>query len=284
MAIKVGIICDLEYSKCFNLKQFYYALSALYGQIKIVKSTSDLEGLELLFIGDDHYPGHAEIFTKPGFIERCNALDIKVIVFSPERLLDSFFPHNVEKYNTIKRFKNLIHYTSDVDDCEKLGTKLHRMLFSKAFKSFIDVDINKKKDAIVFVGNIKNKCYSERKEILNKINNFIPVKIIPTSSISYREYLSILAEYRFVFSPIGNANFFTFRFYEALLVKSIPIHQVRKNTLRYYDIESNYKDCIYFESLKGLPEKIKSFEFQHSHSEFWFEDYLNKILTEDKLL
>ena len=96
--------------------------------------------------------------------------------------------------------------------------------------------------------------------------------------------METLAKYRFVFYPIGNGNFLAFRFYEILLAKSIPICQVRKNTLKYYDIEAKFDDCIFFEQVEELPEKIQNFTLQHSSSELWAEDYLGKILKRDGLL
>jgi len=284
MGLRAGLICHIDYFRCYNLKQYYYALSNLYSSLKIVNDVYDLTDIDILFIGDDHHKEHIDIFSKPGFVERCNELNIRVVVMTSERIFDSYFPQNIEKYNFIKRFKNLTHYTSDVDDCKQLGTKLHRTLFSKNFKNVININIESKKDEIVFIGNINSKSYFERREILNKINNFIPVKIIKPSDCSYLDYLRLLAQYRFIFSPIGNGNSFTFRFYESLLVNSIPIHQVRKNTLELYDCEAKFGNCIFFENINELPEKIKNFKLKYSNNNIWFEDYLKELLTKDGLL
>ena len=96
--------------------------------------------------------------------------------------------------------------------------------------------------------------------------------------------MQTIARYRFVLSPIGNGNTFPMRFYEVLLVKSIPIHQIRENTLKYYDIEAEYDDCIYFKEPEELQDKIKESTLLTSHNEFWLEDYIKKLLTEDGLL
>jgi len=274
--MKVGIICDLEYSKCHNIRQFYFALTNLYGVLRVVKSKEDLEGIDTLFIGDSHYPEHRTVFMQEGFIDTCNANKIKVVVFITERIFDSFFAHNPQRYADIKQFKYLVHFTVDVDDCEKLGTKLHRSLFSRFYKDFIEVP--EKLNKVVFIGKVNGECYSERKHTLKEISKQIEIDIIPPKFESWRDYMNTLAKYRFVFSPIGNANAFNFRFYEALLVKAIPIHQVRINTLKYYDIEAGFGDCIYFETIKDLPFKIKNCNLAQSYSEFWFEDYLKTIL------
>jgi hypothetical protein len=278
----VGIVCDINYSWCFNLKQYYYAVKSLYKDVKIVDNISDLDGIELLFIGDDHTVTHKKVITQTGFVEKCNANDIKVVVMTSERIFDSFFPWNVDNYNFIKRFRNLYHYTGDVDDCIKLGTKLNRTVFSKHFKDYVITD--NKKDEIVFIGHANSKCYNERMDILDQIKKLIPVTIISPTMNSWDEYIKTLSQYRFVLSPIGNGNIFTFRFYEALLVHSIPIHQVKENTLKYYDIEAKFNDCIYFQSPDEIVSKIKDYPWDRSHSELWFEDVLGNLLREDGLL
>jgi hypothetical protein len=284
MELKAGIICHLNYFRCYNLKQYYYTITNLYEGCKIVLSKDDLMGLDILFIGDDHHQEHVDIFTQPGFVERCNELDIKVVVMTSERIVDSFFPKNIEKYEFIKRFKNLYHYTSDVDDCKKLGTKLHRTLFSNCFSNWVESNIGNKIDRAIFIGNTTSGCYQERKEILKSIHTVIPVDIFQTSLCTYREYLEKISKYRFIFSPIGNGNSFTLRFYEALLIKSIPIHQVRNNTLELYDQEAKFDDCIFFEKIDELPEKIKNFKLKNSLNNIWFEDYLKELLTKDALI
>ena len=280
MQQRIGIVCDMDYSWCFNLKQYYHVIKSLYGSLKIVSGCDDLDDIDLLFIGDDHTVSHKKVITQKGFVEKCNEKDIRVVVFTSERIFDSFFPWNVDNYNFIKRFDNLYHYTADVDDCKKLGTKLHRLTFSKYYKDFIEP--KEKKDAVVFIGHVNTNCYQERMGVINKIKEFMPVDIIPPTMNKWETYLNALAGYRFVLSPIGNGNIFTFRFYEALLVHSIPIHQVRENTLEYYDIESKFTDCIYFKK----PEELRDMNclVNQSSSEIWSEDYLEQVLKEDGLL
>jgi hypothetical protein len=278
----VGIVCDMDYSWCFNLRQYYHAVKLLYKDITIISHVSDLDGVSLLFIGDDHTVTHKKIITQPGFVEKCNANDIKVVVMTSERILDSFFPWNIDNYSFIKRFKNLYHYTGDVDDCIKLGTKLIRNSFSKYFKNYVaDSD---KKDEIVFIGHANARCYQDRVVMLDELKKMIPVTFISPTMNSWDKYIKTLSQYRFVLSPIGNGNIFTFRFYEALLVHSIPIHQVRKNTLQYYDIESRFEDCIFFQKPGEVPEKLSNFKTKIASSEIWLEDVLEKLLKEDGLL
>jgi len=281
---KIGIICNLIWDRCFNLKQYYYTITSLYGEVKLINTCEDLDGIEILFIGDDHHCGHKKVLTQSGFVDKCNADGIKVVVFTSERIFDSFFAWNVDNYNYIKKFKNLYHYTMDVDDCILLGTKLHRNPFSKLFKNFIDVDVNNKVDKAVFIGRTDFNCYEERKIVIDTINKIMPIDIIPSTIGSYKKYLETLSKYRFVFCPIGNGNFLTIRFYECLLVKSIPIYQVRKNTLQYFDIEAKFDDCIFFQNVDEVPDKVQNCALKYSHNEFWAEDYFGKVLKEAGLL
>jgi hypothetical protein len=96
--------------------------------------------------------------------------------------------------------------------------------------------------------------------------------------------MKTIAGYRFVLSPIGNGNFFTMRFYETLAVGSIPVHQIRNNTLQYYDLEAKFDDCIYFEEPLELKEKIYNFTPLVSHNKLWMEDNVEMLLKKDGLL
>jgi len=285
---KIGLICNLSWERCYNLKQYYHVVKSLYGSVKLINTCEDLDGVDLLFVGDDHHYAHKKVLDLPGFVDKCNANKIKVVVLTAERIFDSSFSCNIDKFKHVRKFNYLYQYMMDADDCELLGTTLHRNLFSKEFKNFIDVDANDKLDEIVFIGSADPKmyggCYKERADEIIAFQKLMPLKVIPPTIKTWKEYMETLAKYRFVFHPIGNGNFLAFRFYEALLVKSIPIHQVRKNTLKYYDIEAKFDDCIFFEHVDELPEKIQNFTLQYSHSELWFEDYLGEILKKDGLL
>jgi hypothetical protein len=101
---------------------------------------------------------------------------------------------------------------------------------------------------------------------------------------TWEKYMRMLSHHRFVFSPIGNGNFFTMRFYEALAVQSIPIHQVRNDTLEYYDLEAQFEDCIFFEDPREVADKVKNFKHKKSHNMIWMEDWMKVLLTDDNLL
>jgi len=285
---KVGIVCDIAWSRCDNLKQYYHYIKNLYKGVKLVNNCEDLDGLDILFVGDDHHPAHTDVITQLGFVEKCNVNKIEVVIFTSERIFDSFFDLNIGKFKHVKRFVNLHLYTMDVDDCELLGTKLHRSLFSKHYKDYVKVDMNNKIDEIVFIGSMDPKmfrgCYKKRTDEIIELQKLMPIKIIPSTIKLWKDYIETLAKYRFVFYPAPNGNFLSFRFYETLLIKSIPVCHVEENTLKYYDIEAKFDDCIFYKDVAEIPEKIKNCTLKHSYNELWAEDYLGKVLKEDNLL
>jgi len=285
---KVGIVCNMSWNRCFNLKQYYHSIKNLYGEVQLVNTCEDLEGLDILFCGDDHHYAHTAIITQPGFVEKCNTDKIKVVIFTAEKIFDAFFDTNITKFKFVKRFNNLLLHTMDADDCELLGTRLHRPLFSKDYKDYITVDIDNKIDEIVFIGQANPKlfggCYKERDIELKALQKLLPITIIPNTIELWKDYMETLAKYRFVLYPAANGNFLGFRFYETLLAKAIPVCRVWKNTLKYYDIEAKFDDCIFYEDVAELPEKIKNCTLKHSHSELWAEDHLGKVLKADGVL
>lgn len=271
----IGIICDLDYSRHILFKNYYFAIQNLYSTVKLVETIEDLNGIDMLFIGDDHYRIHKAILWQEGFIDKCNSDNIKVVVFTTERIFNSAFSWNEDNYRKLMTIKSLYHYTSDVDDCIKLGVKLNRMLISKHFKKVE----SEKLDQIVFIGSKENDSYKERRDCIKIVD-----PIIIESIDTWENYINTIARYRFVFCPSGNNNAFTMRFYECLLVGSIPVQQVKENTLNLYNIEAGFKNCLYFQNPEEVSDKIKNCIFTNSDINFWLEDYLQVILTEDGLL
>lgn len=280
------MICDLSFSRHRQFRNYYHALESLYGDVRIVTSVEGLTGLDILFIGDDHFYNHKPILTASGFVEQCNLLGIEVVVFTSEKMFGSAFPWNEDNYKFLQSIRLLHHFAYDVDDCEKAGLKLHRLAMSKYYKNCVDVNVETKLDQIVFIGSTTctHDSYKERIDTLTKIQKLVPVDVIKPDIEYWEDYMKVLSKYRFVLSPLGNANTLVTRFYETLLVKSIPIQQVKDNTLKWYDIEARFRDCIFFKNPEELPEKINNCTLQQSSSEIWIEDYFEKILTEKGLL
>jgi len=280
---KVGIICDLMYKRHHLFQSYYHSVTHFYGPLKVVKTVPDLEGLEILFIGDDHYQVHKEVWQQNGFIRYCNIHKIKVVVLTNEKILNSFFPWNKDNLLRLKELDYLYHYTNDVDDCDLLGLKLNRQAMSKFFKPYINIPKNKK-DKVLFIGRTDCASYVERKEVIREVQKYLEMDIVSSTIPLWEDYLNLISEYKYVLSPIGNGNFFPMRFYEALAVKSIPIHQVRGNTLDLYNIESKFEDCIFFKNPAELKDKLRNFTSPDTRNELWMEDNLEVLLKLDNLL
>ena len=281
---KIGLICDLAFDKHMQFRNYYYALLALYEEVKLVKSVDDLPGLDILFVGAYAHGPHWEIVTdynihhKPLpyvggelFVKKCNDLNITLVLWSTEVVVeDTSYSHIITPtYNILSKCNSFYHYAYDVNDCKKLGSRLHKLAMSKHYKNCINNNIDNKKDEIVFIGS----AYKHRKPLLDYIAENYPFAIYESKISDWEDYLRVMAQYRFVLSPLGDANGFVTRFYEILLIQSIPIHQVRKDTLQYYTTEAGFEDCIFFEKPEVLPEKIENFKLMHSQSEIWLEDY-----------
>jgi len=278
----VGIICDLNFTRHHLFKSYFNAILNIYSDVTLVDNLHDLEEVDdILFIGDDHYAPHKKVWMNQPFIDYCNEHHIHVVALTNERILDSFFPWNKEILEWLHKFKLLTHYVNDVDDAKKLGLKINRTAMSRSIP--FERNDGARIDKAVFVGNTKCKSYSERVGILKQVQKFLPLDIV-SDIPSWSDYMNLIGCYRFVFSPIGNGNFFPMRFYEALAVGSIPLHQVRHDTLDYYKIEKGFDDCIFFETLDELEAKLKNFTLWHSHNVIWMEDNLIPLLKEDKLL
>ena len=275
----------MDFVKHCQFKNYYYALTYLYVTIKQINTPHDLDGIEMLFIGDNFYSKHKAILNQKGFIETCNNNRIRVVIFVSEKIVTEIFPEaELEFYLLLNKINDLHCYTYDIDDCAKYGTKLHRLCMSRHYKDSIDPNLQGKSDKIIFLGSKDGEFYKDRRNTIFQMMDIMDVDVIKPNGRTWEAYMSILSSYRFVLSPMGNANALVTRFYETLLVRSIPVQQLKNNTLNYYDIESGFNDCIYFQDVKELPDKIKNFSLEHSYSEIWLEDYLSKLLKEDGLL
>ena len=275
--LNVGTICDLSFSRHPQFKSYFYALEKMFGSVKLVNGKSDLLGIDILVVGDDHYEPHRNILQSTGFIECCNTLGIKVVVLTTEATLNSRFPWDIKTLDYLSQINMLYHFTADVDDCIALGIKVHRISISCNYENIYSY--SDKKNKAVFIGSMGTH-YEERKATLEFLNKAINIDIIRAGVPTWMDYMKILSQYRFVLSPIGCGNFLPTRFYEALAVGSIPIQQVRNNTLDYYDIEKGFDDCIFFENPSEVQQKIKECSLPVSHNRLWTEDNL-KIIFED---
>ena len=279
--MKVGIVCDLSFNIHIGIKNYFYAIKNIFNDVKLVNSVFDLDDIEILFIGNEHFVPHRKIWENVLFQKKCNLNNIKVVIFSCEKIHNSYFKHNIEIQERLNLFENLTQYAIDAEDISILNTKLLRGCLSK---NFINIEKNENKlDKCAFLGNVDCVSYSERKETIKQLENDIEI-VFPKKQENWEDYIKELSNYRFVFSPLGNANALNLKFYEILLAGSIPIQQVRDNTLSYYSIEKQFNDCIFFEKVDEIKEKINMCQFEKSKNNIWLEDQILSFLLEDKII
>lgn len=261
----------------------YHCINNLFSDVKIVSNESQLSDIEILFVADPFFGGHKFIWSNKNFINTCNNNNIKVIMFFGEKILNSVFHDTLHLFNVSHEYKNMIYYLWDVDDSKQLGREILRYCSSKHYKNIIPK--TNKINKCIFIGQINTPHYSERREALSKINNYIETDILENFNGGWQDYLELYSKYRFSFCPIsGNYNGLALRFYEALLVGCIPIQQIRDNTLEVYEKESKFDDCIFFKQVEDLENKLKNFDKVESSSELWLEDELEALLKKDNII
>jgi hypothetical protein len=278
--IKVGIVCDRTYQRSLLIENYYYAIKNLYNDVKIVNNDGDLDGIQILFLPNEHFIPHREIWWKPNFIAKCNDNDILVVIIGGEKILNTHYEHNTQMQKSIETFKKYHQYVWDVDDAKILGRRIIGYPMSKHYSKMFNSE--NKQNKCLFIGQYEHSSYSERKHVLSKINDYIPTDVMSNLNINWMEYLNMYSQYKFSLCPISTySNGIPTRFYEALLTKCIPILQVRDNTLDYYPEEAKIPECIFFENVEELEEKIKNHKYNICKSELWAEDKMKKMFKED---
>ena len=90
-------------------------------ELRDVANENDLDGIDTLFIVDEHFIPNVAIWKTDDFINKLNINDIKTVVFNFEKIFDSKFPWNVDHQNKLCTIKNLTQIVSDVNDAKILG-------------------------------------------------------------------------------------------------------------------------------------------------------------------
>ena len=184
--MKTGIICDLSFNKHIGINMYYYALKNIFFDIKLVNNINDLNDIEILFIGNEHFLPHRNVWDNALFQKFCNACNIKVVVFSGERIFNSAFEHNTQIQLNLEKFENLYQYPYDVDDLEILKTNLFRPCISK---KYLQSKLNVQKiDKCVFLGSLDNDSYADRIKTLKQIEKTIEL-VIPNRKNTWEEYI-----------------------------------------------------------------------------------------------
>ena len=273
--MNIGIICDLNYEKSPWLQNYYYAIKNLFNSVKLINSYQDIDDVDIIFIGNDHYQNHLNIWRNENFIRKCNNKKIPVFVYTSEYIQCSRFPWNLEIQKDLEKFNLLYQRMIDVNDAIKYNKKIARCSYSKNFSKIekASTKINK----CIFAGTM----YPHRLDAINKISKSMEIDILPYGIYGWKEYIYILSQYKFILSPYSNdSNTFHLKFYEALLVDSIPIHQIYDNTLEYYSKESLYPDVIYFQDPEEVADKVNNFKLEQSSTKPWLEDELASFFFE----
>lgn len=285
--MKVGIICYMDWNRSIVIENYYYAIKNLYGDVKLINQPSDANGLDMIFIGNDHFGHHVLVWNTNEFINICNNQNIKVIVIGGEKVYNTVWKHNVPQFEKIIKIKDIKYYMWDVEDHKLTNRKMLGYAVSSHYKNCVNTEnkINK----CIFIGQTLEKHYQDRRDALNKIGKYIDIDIISSKDYykinvkeNWKDYMQTIANYKFVFCPrSGTSNAIPFRFYEGLLTNTIPILQVHSDTLDHHPEEAAIKDCIFFEQVEELKDKLANFNYDRCTSNIWFEDKIKRVLTED---
>jgi hypothetical protein len=270
--LKIGVISDLNHNQSPAYSSYYYACLNLFKNVKLINNISDLQGIDLLLCGNDHHHGHLKIWSDINFINYCNDNNIPFFVHTVEHIRTPAYPHNLEIQNRLETYKILNQRCWDISDCKEKNRKVARVLLSKNFLNYQKEEI--KKDKIIFIG----KLYPNRLELINKLSKYLDIDVIERGPASYFEFLSKLAEYKFVLSPKSLfVNGIPGRFYESLWVNSIPLQEVYDDTLDYYTIEKNISNAIFFKTPEELISKLEIENIIHYNN-------IEKMFLEDELV
>lgn len=294
--MKIGLICESHYygspedkflsgNGGLGLSSFYFAMKNIFNDCLIVKSHNDLHSIDIVLIPNYHWQPHRDIWQNYQFREICNNKNILCIFWSAEQILSPHFPWNVDLEYQIDKFNNNKRVVYDVNDAKVLKRSFSRIPISKEYE-FLKINNVKrdKTDRIVFIGNLSLPAYQRRVETLNELDKHIKYDIYPNRCISTtREYFDVMSQYKYVLNLHStNFNGITIRFYDALLMNSIPVQQVYSDTLEFFPEEKNYKNAIFFENINELIEKLNSqTDFDETQVQPWLENDLMKFFENE---
>lgn len=265
-------------AKFYLFEYFKLALLNLFdNNLNILSDLDQIHEVNNLIILDEQFEAHKNALLKNGVIDKLNSAKCNVIIFNFEKIYNSHFKYNSDTQKKITKIENLIHILSDVHDIKKIGSPfINKQLVSKEFK--LNFDLPKKKNEILFIGQIKGKAYKHRRATLEKISqisNFPITFKFPNRNLTYDNFLFELSKYQYVINPLGAGDFINVRYYESLLVNSVPIQQYKKSMKKYYK-ELNDSYSINFEEIDNkLNTQIRNFKIRKFN--FYLEDYLYEV-------
>jgi hypothetical protein len=254
------------------------AVQNILGQIPSpVNSVGSLfsSKIKTLFIVDEHFGPHKDIWMNDNFINYCNQNDIKIVVFNLEKIYNSWFPHNLKIQESLLKFNNLFQFVCDTEDFKLLGGKspLMKTMFSKSFVDLFEVEkVEKNTKDILFIGSV----YGNRKTLIEKLQNLgLSIFIINNNKGDFSSYLNYLNKYQFILCPIGSGRFLNPRVYESLYVGSTPIIESDDQMFSYYKDDLNSFIRLDFNTIK---HDIENFSPTFKKYNYWLEDYLEPLL------
>ena len=265
-----GLICEDQLVDHSLFLSFKLAIKNHFdiAHFHTVRSTGDLSCVKRLFIVDEHFSHHIDIWKNLAFIKEVNLRKIQVIVFNFEKIHSAQFPWNLDHQNALLMFENLHQFVADINDAKILGKKIIN-------KQYISSDLtfnfeNEKKDRLLFLGQC-NQYYPNRSNVLSECQELkLPLDIgISERKLTYIDFLSALSSYKYILNPLGTGEFINLRFYEALAVGSIPIQQITPNMKRWY---GELEQAISFVDTKDIPSLINNQTTKNS-KEYFLEDY-----------
>jgi hypothetical protein len=274
--IQIGVISDLNHTQSPAYSSYYYACLNIHNNVKLVNNVNDLVGVDLLLCGNDHHINHLNVWSNEEFIEYCNINKIPFFVHTVEHINTPYYPHNLNIQKSLEKYNLLYQRCWDISDMKEKNRNVARVLLSKDFINFRKPQ--EKKNKIIFIG----KLYSNRVELINKLSKHLEIDVIERNSGDYFEFLSKLAEYKYVLSPKSLlVNGIPGRFYESLWVDSIPLQEIYDDTLDHYITEKNISTAIFFKTPEELISKIMNIP-THSKpsSKMFLEDELISFFNE----
>ena len=269
-----GLICEDQLVDHSLFLSFKLAIKNHFqiDQFHVVRSPSNLSGVKRLFIVDEHFSHHINIWKNIAFIKEVNLRKIQVIVFNFERIYSAQFPWNLDHQNALLMFENLHQFVSDVSDAKILCKKIIN-------KQYISSELvfnfeNEKKDRVLFLGQC-NQYYPNRANVLadcQKLNLRLDIGI-SERKMSYTDFLNTLSCYKYILNPLGTGEFINLRFYETLAVGSIPIQQITPQMRNWY---GEIDQALIFENAAEIPRLIDK-GLNSASKKYFLENYFSDM-------
>ena len=271
---------ETENYKSSLYSNFKKALSSYIGEELVnVDSIEQLNNCNNLFVIDEHFNPHRNLITDSKFINILNNNNVKVIIFNTEKIYNSYWDYNLETQKKISKINNLVQILSDVDDISILSSPFpNKQYLSETVKYSLLNDV--KKNEAVFYGQLKGSAYESRRQVLKDFSKNIdyPLEVIESNrSLAYFDYLELISKYKYVLNPLGAGSFVNIRYFETLLVGSIPIQELSKKMLGIYK-ELTLGQSINFSRIRDL-HTINFNVFKPNNFSYYLEDYFydNKL-------